>query len=192
MARNQGILEEGRERFEGALKDMERDWKRLQKRADQGRKQFEQQAQRQVKKIQTGLRKNPLVKRAEEQRKLLERRARKLGNELRNSTAVKRAESLRKDAETRFEEQLQSLLGLLRIAQRLRDRAARAQGRPARPQAPRARGGHAGAAKSQGRREPASRRGREVERGPAATPAAGPSFSPTARSPRLAARFACG
>jgi polyhydroxyalkanoate synthesis regulator phasin len=116
MARNQGILEEGRERFEGALKDMERDWKRLQKRADQGRKQFEQQAQRQVKKIQTGLRKNPLVKRAEEQRKQLERRARKLGNELRNSTAVKRAESLRKDAETRFEEQLQSLFGLLRIA----------------------------------------------------------------------------
>ena len=38
MARNQGILEEGRERFEGALKDMERDWKRLTKRADQGRR----------------------------------------------------------------------------------------------------------------------------------------------------------
>ena len=38
MARNQGLLEEGRERFEGALKDMERDWKRLQKRADNGRK----------------------------------------------------------------------------------------------------------------------------------------------------------
>ena len=83
MARNQGLIEEGRERFEGALKDMERDWKRLQKRADQGRKQFEQRAQRQVKRIQTGLRKSPLVKRAEEQRKLLERRARKLGSDTR-------------------------------------------------------------------------------------------------------------
>ena len=89
MARNQGLIEEGRERFEGA---------------------------RQVKRIQTGLRKSPLVKRAEEQRKLLERRARKLGSELLNSSAVKRAESLRKDAETRLEGQLESLFGLLRIA----------------------------------------------------------------------------
>lgn len=116
MARNQGLLEEGRERFEGALKDMERDWKRLQKRADQGRRQFEQRAQRQVKRIQTELRKSPIVKRAEEQRKALERRARKLGSDLRNSSAVKRAEGLRKDAETRIEGQIESLFGLLRIA----------------------------------------------------------------------------
>ena len=116
MARNQSLIEESRERFEGALKDMGRDWKRLQKRADQGRREFEQRAQRQVKRIQSELRKSPLVKRAEEQRRLLERRARKLGNELRNSAAVKRAEELRKDAETRFESQLVSLFGLLRIA----------------------------------------------------------------------------
>ena len=116
MARNQNLLEEGRERFEGALENMGRDWKRLQKRADQGRKQIEQRAQRQVKRIQSELRKSPLVKRAEEQRKLLERRARKLSNELRNSSAVKRAESLRKDAETRIEGRLESLFGLLRIA----------------------------------------------------------------------------
>lgn len=116
MARNNGLLEEGRERFEGALKDMERDWKRLQRRADQGRKQFEQRAQKQVKRLQAELRKSPLVKRAEEQRKALERRARKLGTELRNSTAVKRAEELRKDASTRIESQIESLFGLLRIA----------------------------------------------------------------------------
>lgn len=116
MARSQGLVEESRERLEGALKDMGRDWKRLQKRADQGRKQIEQRAQREVKRLQTELRKNPLVKRAEEQRKLLERRARKLGSELRNSTAVKRAEELRKDAESRIETQLESLFGLLRIA----------------------------------------------------------------------------
>jgi polyhydroxyalkanoate synthesis regulator phasin len=116
MARNQGLIEEGRERFEGALKDMNRDWKRLQKRADQGRKQIEQRAQRQVKRFQTELRKNPLVKRAEGQRKELERQARKLGNELRRSPAMKRAEALRKDAETRIEGQLEGLFGLLRIA----------------------------------------------------------------------------
>jgi len=116
MARNQNLLEEGRERFEGALENMGRDWKRLQKRADQGRKQIEQRAQRQVKRLQSELRKSPLVKRAEEQRKLLERRARKLSSELRNSSAVKRAESLRKNAETRIEGQLESLFGVLRIA----------------------------------------------------------------------------
>jgi hypothetical protein len=116
MARNHGLIEEGRERFEGALKDMERDWKRLQRRADQGRKQFEQRAQKQVKRIQAELRKSPLVKRAEEQRKALERRARKLGVELRNSTPVKRAEELRKDAGVRIETQIESLFGLLRIA----------------------------------------------------------------------------
>ena len=116
MARNPGLLEEGRERFEGALKDMERDWKRLQRRADQGRKQFEQRAQKQVKRIQAELRKSPLVKRAEEQRKALERRARKLGVELRKSAPVKRAEELRKDAGERIESQIESLFGLLRIA----------------------------------------------------------------------------
>lgn len=116
MARNQNLLEEGRERFEGALENMGRDWKRLQKRADQGRKQIEQRAQRQVKRFQSELKKSPLVKRAEEQRKLLERRARKLSTELRNSSAVKRAESLRKNAETRIEGQLESLFGVLRIA----------------------------------------------------------------------------
>jgi hypothetical protein len=116
MARNHGILEDGRERFEGALRDIERDWKRLQKRADQGRKQLEQRAQRQVKRLQSELRKNPLVKRAEEQRKVLERRARRLGTELRNSAPVKRAEGLRKDAEHLVEGQLESLFGLLRIA----------------------------------------------------------------------------
>jgi hypothetical protein len=89
MARNPGLIEEGRERFEGALKDMERDWKRLQRRADQGRKQFEQRAQKQVKRIQAELRKSPLVKRAEE---------------------------LRKDAGVRIETQIESLFGLLRIA----------------------------------------------------------------------------
>ena len=116
MARNQGLLEESRERFEGALKDMGRDWKRLQRRADQGRKQFEQRAQRQVKRIQSELKKSPLVKRAEEQRRLLERRARKLSNELLNSAPLKRAEELRKDAEARIESRLESLFGLLRIA----------------------------------------------------------------------------
>ncbi len=116
MARNQGLIEEGRERVEGALKDMGRDWKRLQKRADQGRKQFEQRAQREVKRLQSEIRKSPLVKRAEEQRRQLERRARKLSSELRKSPAVKRAESLRKDAETRLGGQLESLFGLLRIA----------------------------------------------------------------------------
>ncbi len=116
MARNQGILEEGRERFEGALKEMERDFKRLTKRADQGRKQFERRAQREVKKLQTELRKNPIVKRAEAQRKQLERRARKFQTELRKSPAVKRAESFRKDAETLFEEQLEAVLGALRLA----------------------------------------------------------------------------
>ena len=116
MARNNGLLEEGRERFEGALKDMERDWKRLQRRADQGRKQFEQRAQKQVKRIQAELKKSPLVKRAEEQRKALEKRARKLGSELRNNSAVKRAEELRKDAGTRIESQIESLFGWLRIA----------------------------------------------------------------------------
>jgi len=116
MARNQGLFEEGRERFEGALKDINRDWKRLQKRADLRRKQIEQRAQRQVKRLQSELKKSPLVKRAEEQRRLLERRARRLGNELRNSSAVKRAASLRKGAETRIESQLESLFGVLRIA----------------------------------------------------------------------------
>ncbi|MEN8162407.1 MAG: hypothetical protein ABFS41_20210, partial [Myxococcota bacterium] len=73
-------------------------------------------AQREVRKFRTELRRNPIVKRAEAQRKQFERRARKFERDVRKNPAVKRAETFRKDAETLVGEQLEGLLGMLHLA----------------------------------------------------------------------------
>ena len=62
------FIEEGIDRIENAFKSIEKDFKRLQKRADRRRRQFERQAEKRVKQIQTDIRKNPVVKRAEDLR----------------------------------------------------------------------------------------------------------------------------
>ena len=83
------IIEEGMDRIEDAFRSIERDFRRLQKRADRRRKQLEKQAEKRVKQLQTDIRKNPVVKRAED---------------------------LRGDALKALEEQVDSLLSNLRIA----------------------------------------------------------------------------
>ena len=76
------------DRVENTLKDLEKDWSELQKKADKRRKDFERRADREIKKLQADFRKNPIVKRAEKQRKDLEKRAERLiGLVLRGSTA---------------------------------------------------------------------------------------------------------
>jgi hypothetical protein len=83
------FIEEGMDRIESAYKSIEKDLKRLQKRADRRRKQFERQAEKRVKRLQTDIRKNPVVKRAED---------------------------LRGDAVKAIEDQVDGLLANLRIA----------------------------------------------------------------------------
>jgi chromosome segregation ATPase len=83
------IIEEGMDRIEDAFRSIERDFRRLQKRADRRRKQLEKQAEKRVKQFQTDIRKNRVVKRAED---------------------------LRSDALKAIEEQVDSLLSNLRIA----------------------------------------------------------------------------
>ena len=83
------FIEEGMDRIENAFKSIEKDLKRLQKRADRRRRQFERQAEKRVKQLQTDLRKSPVVK---------------------------RAEGLRQDAVKTVEGQVNSLLSNLRIA----------------------------------------------------------------------------
>ena len=83
------IIEEGMDRIEDAFRSIERDFRRLQKRADRRRKQLEKQAEKRVKQFQT---------------------------DIRNNRVVKRAEDLRSDAVKAIEEQVDSLLSNLRIA----------------------------------------------------------------------------
>ena len=83
------FIEEGMDRIEDAFRSIEKDLKRLQKRADKRRQQFERQAEKRVKQLQSDIRKNPVVK---------------------------RAESLRGDAQKAIEEQVDGLLANLRIA----------------------------------------------------------------------------
>ena len=59
------FIEEGMDRIENAFRSIERDFRRIQKRADRRRKQFERQAEKRVKQFQSDLRKNPVVKQAE-------------------------------------------------------------------------------------------------------------------------------
>jgi len=83
------FIEEGMDRIENAFKSIEKDLKRLQKRADRRRRQFERQAEKRVKQLQSDFRKNPVVKRAED---------------------------LRSDAVKAIEDQVDTVLGSLRIA----------------------------------------------------------------------------
>jgi hypothetical protein len=62
------FIEEGIDRIENAFRSIEKDLKRLQKRADRRRRQFERQAEKRVKQLQSDFRKNPVVKRAEDLR----------------------------------------------------------------------------------------------------------------------------
>ncbi len=108
-AQSKNVIEEGRERIEGALK-------KFQHTAELRRKAFERRAGREVNRLRSELRKNPVVKRAEKQAQELEKRAERLRTEFRNTPAVKRAEELRKDAEKAIEAGVETLLGRLRIA----------------------------------------------------------------------------
>lgn len=83
------FIQEGIDRVENAFRSIEKDFKRLQKRAEKRRKQFEKEAEKRVKKFQT---------------------------ELRNNRVVKRAEDLRSDALKTIEDQVDTLLANLRIA----------------------------------------------------------------------------
>jgi archaellum component FlaC len=83
------FIEEGIDRIENAFRSIERDFRRLQKRADRRRRQFERQAEKRVKQIQT---------------------------DIRNNRVVKRAEDLRSDAVKAVEDQVDALLSGLRIA----------------------------------------------------------------------------
>jgi archaellum component FlaC len=106
------VIEEARSRFEDALGNVQRDWKRLQKDADQRRKQIEARVEREVKRLRSEIEKSPLAKRAQELRDKAEARAARLREELRESPAVKRAEQLREQAQERF----QDMLGFAGIA----------------------------------------------------------------------------
>jgi len=83
------FIEEGMDRIEDAFRSIEKDLKRLQKRADKRRKQFERQAEKRVKQLQSDFRQN---------------------------SVVKRAEGLRSDAVKAIEEQVDVVLANLRIA----------------------------------------------------------------------------
>jgi hypothetical protein len=83
------FIEEGMDRIEDAFRSIERDFRRMQKRADRRRKLIEKQAEKRVKQFQSDIRKNPVVKRAGD---------------------------LRQDAVKTVEEQVNSLLSNLRIA----------------------------------------------------------------------------
>ena len=98
------------------LKDLEKDWSDLQKRAEKRRKDFERRTNRELKRLRTEFNKNPLVKRAEKQRRELEKRAEKLRTRVRESAPVKQAEKIRKDAEKAIETSVDTVLDRMRIA----------------------------------------------------------------------------
>lgn len=83
------FIQDGLDRVESTLRSLERDWKRLQEKADSRRRDLEKRAEKEVRRIQTELRKSPVAQRAAS-----------LGGETRRAV----------------EERLEGLLGSLRIA----------------------------------------------------------------------------
>ncbi len=104
-SRNSGVFEEGRERFEKAVKGLEKDWKRFSTQIEKRRRAFEKRAEVEVKKFRKELRTSPWAKQAE-----------KLQAELQETPLVRRVAGLRREAEKVFEEQVDLLFQNLPIA----------------------------------------------------------------------------
>lgn len=115
-AQNANVFEEGRERIENALKDLEKDWKKFQTDAEKRRKGFEKRAEKEVKRLRAEFKKNPWVKRAQKQARELEQRGEELREEIESTELFKRADGIRKDATKAVEEQVETLYDNLRIA----------------------------------------------------------------------------
>jgi len=110
------IFEEGFERVESTVKSIEKDFRSLQKRAEERRKELGKRAEREVKRLQSEFRKTPLGKQVLKRRTELGKRVDQLQNDLRKNAAVQRIEALRKDAEKALEEGVESVLGALQVA----------------------------------------------------------------------------
>ncbi len=115
-AKSSNVFENGRERLESALQDLEKDWKTFQTDAEKRRKELEKRAEKEVKRLQTEFKKSPLFKRAQKRAKQFETRAEEVRDEIESTRAYQRVEGLRKDAEKAFDEQVENLFDTLRIA----------------------------------------------------------------------------
>lgn len=73
------LIQDGFDRFQTAFETLDKEYKRLQNRAEKRRRDIEKRAEKQVKRFRAEIRKNPVLKRAEdlreETRKRLERQA---------------------------------------------------------------------------------------------------------------------
>lgn len=96
MAQSQSLVEQSVDRVQDALRNVEKEFQRFQKRVSTRRRNLEKQL--------------------ESQRKSLEKRARKQFKAVRSSDVVKRAETLRSDVTDQLETGVENLLGALQIA----------------------------------------------------------------------------
>jgi polyhydroxyalkanoate synthesis regulator phasin len=92
------FIQEGVGRVQSALKSLDKEYRRIQKQADVRLRKVEKRAERQIKRLQAGLLRSPLAKRAEDVRR--------------------RVEEARADAQSMFEGRLEAMLGTLKIATR--------------------------------------------------------------------------
>jgi polyhydroxyalkanoate synthesis regulator phasin len=92
------FIQGGIDRVQSAFQSIDKEYRRLQRTADKRRKEFEKRAERQLRRFQSELRKNPLVKRAEGVRA--------------------RVDEARGEARDRVVQRLESLLGALHVATR--------------------------------------------------------------------------
>jgi hypothetical protein len=107
MTEQASIVQEGIDRFRDAFGNLEDELERVQKQIRTRRRRFEKQLD---------ANRSAIEKRISSGRKDLEKRTRKLREDVRKNRAFQRLDSLRKDATRRYEEGVESLLGLLQIA----------------------------------------------------------------------------
>ena len=66
MAQQESFVEESIDRVQSAMRSVEDEFEKIQRNIQDRRKNFEKQTRKQVKRLRSEFRKNPLVKRAEE------------------------------------------------------------------------------------------------------------------------------
>jgi hypothetical protein len=109
VATQTNIIEDGFERIQGAVENVNEEFQSIQKRITKQRNTFEKDARKRVKKFQADARKNDLVKRAEKFQKTVEK-------DVRKSDAFKNAQKFQKTANTRIEKAIDGVLSVFQIA----------------------------------------------------------------------------
>ena len=107
MAQTESLVDQGVDAVQDAIKNADKEFQRLQRRAKTQRRTIERNLETRRKRIE---------KNVEKQVKSFEKQAQKQIKQIRKNDYVKRAETFRKDVQSQIESGLEQVLGVFQVA----------------------------------------------------------------------------